>query len=97
MSAVSSAFSSIVDRFTTSEQIVRLNTFLLTQGANLGAGPVSSINDAITEAQWQMQWADTHAPAIREFLTEKKNNSATSVAISLLFTLLSPFLLYLLH
>jgi hypothetical protein len=97
MSAVASAFSSVTDRFTKSEQIVRLNAFLLTQGSNLGAGPVASINNAITEAQWQMQWADTHAPAIRQFLTEKKNNSATSVAISLMCTLLSPFLLYLLY
>jgi hypothetical protein len=96
MGAVGSAFASVADRFTTTAQINKLNGFILVNSAALGAGPSLTIRNAIIETEWQMNWSETNAPAIREFLLEKKN-SASSVTFSVVCTVLSTFILYLLH
>jgi hypothetical protein len=85
-----------VDRFTTTAQITKMHQFLLANQATLGDSGVQSVRNAILETEWQINWAQNNAPAIREFLVEKKN-SASLVSISVVLSIVSAMTVILLQ
>jgi hypothetical protein len=65
-----------------------MHQFLLANQETLGDSGVQSVRNAILETEWQMNWAQTNAPAIREYLVEKKN-SASLLSLSVVLSVVS--------
>jgi hypothetical protein len=75
MTSVASAFSAIADRFTRAEQVAKLNEFLTNQQM-FDPIIIQTIRNAVTEAEWQIDWAVRNSPKVIDFLVDLRNADA---------------------
>lgn len=88
MSTVGSILSNLAARFSTQEQIDKLKAFYATNAVSFG--DLQTIPNAITDAQFNVDWAAKHVPDIMGYL----NAGSATITISLLLVF-SSFLTYL--
>jgi hypothetical protein len=72
-----------------------LRQFVTDNQAVLGDGPAQVIRSALTEAEWQMDWAERNGPFVLDFLIDRRNSAATttySVLITVFVAMFTYFL-----
>ncbi|XP_063707019.1 membrane alanyl aminopeptidase-like [Culicoides brevitarsis] len=80
MGSVGSAMSSLADRFTTEEQVKKMEDFAKTSG--LGDNNVRLITNAAASARTNFKWDQERLGEVREYFKVLDNNSATSISLS---------------
>lgn len=96
MRDVASALTKVADRLTSKEALKKLKLFVENNKQQLGESTAKSVESAINETEWQMEWTNRNGPLIRTFWNFKKNSAPTTVFSSLLI-LLSVVSFYLVH
>uniref|UniRef100_A0A336KRZ8 Aminopeptidase N n=2 Tax=Culicoides sonorensis TaxID=179676 RepID=A0A336KRZ8_CULSO len=92
MGSVGSALSSLADRFTTEEQVKKLEEFAKTP--ELGENNVKTITAAVASSRKNIEWDKSRIEELRTYfqLFDDRDNSASSVSFSIsLLVLLSKF------
>jgi 5,10-methenyltetrahydromethanopterin hydrogenase len=96
MTSVASAFSAIADRFTQAEQVTKLNGFLTANQQTLGVAVTQSIRNAVTEAEWQMEWATRNSPNVLDFLIDRRNSASITTASCLMASVILAIVMFVL-
>lgn len=87
MGNVGSSLSSLADRFTTEEQVKKLETFGKTAG--LSESNVKTINTAVASARKNLEWDQKRLGEVRDYFKVMDKNSAPNMKFSISLLLLS--------
>lgn len=89
MGSVGSALSSLSDRFTTEEQVKKLEDFGKTSG--LGENNVKTITNAVASARKNLEWDKKRLVEVRNYFKQldDSGNSASNISFSISLMLLS--------
>lgn len=87
MGQVASIISNLAARFSTQDQIDKLDTFYKANAAHFGTS--QTIPNAIIDAAFNLNWAKQHVPAIVVYLNA---NSSATIHISFIVLAISSLL-----
>lgn len=94
MADVEKILTGIAGRFTTQQQITKLQKFYQDHKDQLST---TTILNAITDAQDDLKWAEEHVPTIMEYIRAFNGASSSMFSISFTLTCVSILLTYFVH